>query len=330
MNGLDFIKSKQQSWAKRKNFNLLGGTIPNKGEKNYLYSLADNLFEPLSKENLDSYNSGDGNETKDSKTRLAKMKALHSSSAIVVNLFQYWQGKDVCPILNACKLTSRTTKVGYLIKNVGSVSPEKIPIIPSPLNYEIKFEEQFEISEDKSQFPHSPNIDVVIYTPLSTIGIESKFTEPYSSRKHKGLKQKYVENLSFWNGLPNLYELAKEISPDDTKFQYLDAAQLIKHILGLKKNSDEYNSNLVQKHHFEEGKRNLIFKRNFHLLYLWYDVIGKEGSKHRKEIEQFAEIAKKDNIKFSHITYQEVIAKLSKEFYNGNESYCNYLTDRYL
>lgn len=189
---------------------------------------------------------------------------------------------------------------------------------------------KFEISEDKSQFPHSPNIDVVIYTPLSTIGIESKFTEPYSSRKHKGLKQKYVENLSFWNGLPNLYELAKEISPDDTKFQYLDAAQLIKHILGLKKNSDEYNANLVQKHHFVEGKRNLILKRNFHLLYLWYDVIGKEGSKHRKEIEQFAEIAKKDNIKFSHITYQEVIAKLLKEFYNGNESYCNYLTDRYL
>ena len=49
-----------------------------------------------------------------------------------------------------------------------------------------------------------------------------------------------------------------------------------------------------------------------------------------KEIEQFAEIAKKDNIKFSHITYQEVIARLSKEFYDGNEAYCNYLTDRYL
>lgn len=59
-------------------------------------------------------------------------------------------------------------------------------------------------------------------------------------------------------------------------------------------------------------------------------MIGKEGSEHRKEIEQFAEIAKKDNIKFSHITYQEVIAELSKEFYDGNEPYCNYLTDRYL
>jgi len=50
----------------------------------------------------------------------------------------------------------------------------------------------------------------------------------------------------------------------------------------------------------------------------------------RKEIEQFAEIVKRDNIKFSHITYQEVIINLSKEFYDENEMYCNYLTDRYL
>ena len=309
MNGTEFIKSKQQSWAKRKGLELLGGTIPNRGEKNYLCNLADNLFEQLSKENSACYNSGDGNETKDSKTRLAKMKALHSSSAIVVNLFQYWQGKDVCPILNTCKLTSRTNKTGYMIENIGSTSPQEIPIIPSPLNYEIKFEEQFEICEDKSQFPHSPNIDVVISTPLSDIAIESKFTEPYNSRTHEGLKPKYVENLSFWNRLSNLYELAKEISPDNNKFQYLDAAQLIKHILGLKKS---------------------CHKKNFHLLYLWYDVIGKDGVEHRKEIEQFAEIAKSDNVKFSHITYQEVIMKLSKDFYDGNENYLNYITDRYL
>lgn len=74
----------------------------------------------------------------------------------------------------------------------------------------------------------------------------------------------------------------------------------------------------------------MILKRNFHLLYLWYDVIGKEGVEHRKEIEQFAEIAKRDNVKFSHITYQEVIIKLFEEFYKGNESYCDYLTERYL
>ena len=46
MNGVEFIKSKQRSWAKRKSFELVGGTIPNKGEKNYLNNLSDNLFNP--------------------------------------------------------------------------------------------------------------------------------------------------------------------------------------------------------------------------------------------------------------------------------------------
>lgn len=311
MTGLEFIKSKQQSWAKRKGFELIGGTIPNRGETNYMHNLSDNLFEYLSEENFESYNSGDGNETKDSKTRLAKMKALHSSSAIVVNLFQYWQRKDVYPIMNACKLCSRdSSRVDFMFENVGSDSPKvfSIPRISS-IN-KIKFEEKFEISKDKSQFPKSPNIDVAIkdFQPI-VFAIESKFTEPYNSKKHGVVKQNYIENISFWNGLSNLYELAKEISPNNNKFQYLDAAQLIKHILGLKKN---YNKN------------------GFHLLYLWYDVIGKDGVEHRKEIEQFANIAKRDNVKFSHITYQEVIIKLSKKFYDGNEFYCNYLTDRYL
>lgn len=291
MTGLEFIKSKQQSWAKCKGNTLIGGTIPDKGNKNYLSNLTDNLFEQLSKESSDCFNSGDGNETKDSKTRLAKMKALHSSSAIVVNLFQYWQKKDVYPIAYACGLCSKSTS---------SVKTEN----------KIKFEEQFEISRDKSKFPFSPNIDIIIEDFQPTVyAIESKFSEPYNSGKQKEIKQKYIDNTSFWNELPNLYELAKEICPENNKFKYLDVAQLIKHILGLK------------------NKHN---KSGFHLLYLWYDVIGTDGVEHRKEIEQFAEIAKKDKIKFSHTTYQEVIIKLSKEFYEGNENYIDYLTDRYL
>ena len=47
MTGLELIKSKQQNWAKRQGFELVGGTIPDRGEKNYLYDLTDNLFEPL-------------------------------------------------------------------------------------------------------------------------------------------------------------------------------------------------------------------------------------------------------------------------------------------
>jgi len=66
------------------------------------------------------------------------------------------------------------------------------------------------------------------------------------------------------------------------------------------------------------------------LLYLWYDVLGDDGCKHRTEIAEFARIAKQDDVKFHSISYQELIIKLEKEFYSGNEDYINYLTDRYL
>ena len=318
MNGKEFIALKQQSWAKRKSLELVSAYIPDRGEKNYVNHLSDNLFEDLTEESIKCYCFGDGNETKDGKTRLAKMKALHSSSALVVNLFQYWQGKDVTSILNACRLTSRTHTTDAMTRNIGTASPQVAPVTLSPLDYEIRFEEQFEISKNKKQFPRNSNIDVVISTPLLEIAIEAKFTEPYGG-KHEGLKQVYVENISFWEGLPNLYELAKEISPDNTRFRYLDAAQLIKHILGLRNDC-----------HCAQEKFARRLKRKFHLLYLWYDVLGEEGVEHRKEIEQFAEIAKKDNVKFSHITYQEVIMKLAQAFYKGNEAYCDYLIDRYL
>src|SRR5690606_8558631 len=124
MNGLDYIKSKQRSWASRKNFELLGGTIPDKGEKNYLGKLENNLFQPLTAETLFRFENGDGNETADSNSRLAKMKALHSSSAIVVNTFQYWHDKDVFPILYACKLCSKQPSgVDIMYENIGSNQP---------------------------------------------------------------------------------------------------------------------------------------------------------------------------------------------------------------
>ena len=37
---------------------------------------------------------------------------------------------------------------------------------------------------------------------------------------------------------------------------------------------------------------------------------GQDGCGHRAEIEEFAKIAKKDNIKFHSVNYQELIVKL--------------------
>ncbi|MCZ4319173.1 hypothetical protein O4H26_09235 [Aequorivita viscosa] len=290
MNGIKYIQSKQQNWAKRQGFQLVGGTKPNKGEKNYVQDLSSNIFNnKLSAETQKCFDEGDGGETKDTVTRLAKMKALHSSSALPVNVFQYWQEKDVNPMLYACRLVDNK---GFDFK----------------ANNMVRFEQKFEISDDKKTFPRKPNLDVVIELKETLYAIESKFTEPYNN-KPKGLNERYLLEQSFWKGLTHLKELAKEISPNNNKYNYLDVAQLIKHILGLKE---------------QKGKS------GFKLLYLWFDVIGTDGIAHRNEIEAFAEITKKDNIHFRHITYQEVIINLSNNFYSGNEDYIDYLTERYL
>lgn len=240
------------------------------------------------------------------------MKASHSSSAIVVNLFQYWQGKDLSPLLHALKLR-RKPQPDVLIENVGTEMPTITEIQPKEFGT-LRFEQKFKISDDVASFPRPANLDVVIEEQLCHTAIESKFAEPYRGKCNR-LSEAYLNNETLWKKLPNIYELAKQISQDNKEFKYLDVAQLIKHILGLSANYPK-----------KDGNSNVKFK----LLYLWYDVLGKDGAEHRKEIEQFADVAQKDNIIFSHVSYQDVITTLATNYYKGNENYIDYLTDRYL
>ena len=247
------------------------------------------MFEPLLPQTETEIKNGDGGELKRDATNSAKMCAVHSSSAIGVNILQYWKKKnipDVAYALGLCRKDNTTS-------------------------IEIKFEQKFKISK---RFNFDPNIDAVIYNDennkIKAFGIECKFSEAYSSRNHPGLKEKYITEISKqWKDIPKLFEFAKTISPNDKDFHHLHPAQLIKHILGLK---------------------NQYGKSGFRLLYLWYDVLGDEGCQHRKEINQFSEIAKSDNIKFHSISYQELIIIMKSELYVGHEKYINYITDRYL
>lgn len=288
MNGFNYIITKQISWAKRKNINLFGKQIT-KGRLAYTKTLEENLFEPLISETKKEFDKGDGGELRSSENNLPKMCAVHSSSVIGVNVFQYWKEKDIPKLAYSLGLCSKDNKSAK----------------------EIHFEQKFPIS---NKFNRSPNIDVVIKMDdkdsIKAFGIECKFSEAYSSQNKSGLKEKYFTDIEDqWNDIPNLSNLAKEISPINNKFKYLDSAQLIKHTLGLKKK---------------------YCKSGFRLLYLWYDVLDKEGYEHREEVEKFSKIAKSDNIKFHSISYQELIIKMQSEFYEGNKNYLDYLTDRYL
>ena len=202
MTGLEFIKSKQQNWAKRQGFELVGGTIPDRGEKNYLYDLTDNLFEPLSDENLIYYDSGDGNETRDSKTRLAKMKALHSSSALVVNMFQYWQGKENTPLLYACGLSSKkSSESSCVIENISSDTPKYFllpDVLSSPKSSLKSSLRSVTISPDFL----IPRISMLLSKPdclilLSNLSLQSRITAESMKGLSKNMSRMFLSGMNY-------------------------------------------------------------------------------------------------------------------------------------
>jgi hypothetical protein len=289
MKAHEYILSKQITWALNRGLALIGSK-GQRGRPTYASTLDQNLFEPLEPEVRRSFDSGDGNEIKGNPDSPAKMQAVHSSSALGVNIFHYWQKIGQVPaIAAACGFCSKGNNISQ----------------------KIVFEDQYPI--DEKRFRYAPNIDVVIHNSDSAkvkrFAVECKFSEAYSPRGHSGLKEEYLKLTSIWNDIPGLHGLAKSICPDDKQFLNLHPAQLIKHILGLKG-------------HFG--------KEGFSLLYFWYDVLGEEGAKHGKEIIAFAEIAKADGIKFHALSVQELIISLSNEYRSEYPQYIQYISERYL
>ncbi len=258
----DFIKTKQRRWAHRNNIPLRSGSY-----HDYTKNVNDNIYKGLLETTKKEFSKGNGNELKGSRNTPPKICALHSSAALCVNVFQYWKNKEnesFTGILNFCG------------------------------NGEIKFEQKFEIDK---RFEIPPNLDVVIKTKNNDLNkqilaIECKFSEPYYHAHNSGL-EKYLKIPKLWEGLLNTYYLANEIKMEEKSFRFLDAAQLIKHILGLK-NKEGIN--------------------RFKLLYLWYDVPGTAGKHHKNEIDKFTKIVRQDGIDFFSLTYQEVILQMQERF----------------
>jgi len=287
VNGYQYILAKQEEWAKNRGLDLIGSKI-NRGRPVYTNDLKQNLFQPLLPDVRTSFMSADGNELGSANVP-GKMQAIHSSSALTVNVFQYWKSISKVPVIAAaCGLC----KTG------------------SGVSFDLRFEEKHSIDDS---FGFHPNIDVVIHNKaesrIQRFAIECKFSEAYGAYKHTGLKRKYLSCGNIWDDIPKLRALAQRISPVDKEFQHLHPAQLIKHILAMKR-------------HFKLG--------GFRLLYLWYDVLGEQGKCHRDEVEEFGKVTKEDGIKFHSLTYQELIISLAKRLSADHKEYIQYFTERYL
>ena len=286
MKAYEYILEKQIQWAL--NRIQLVGSKGQRGRRAYTPERNQNLFEPLEPDVLKSFKDADGNEINGKPDSPEKMQAVHSSSALCVNIFQYWHKINQVPIIAAA--------CGLCLKN-------------NNVSERIVFEEKYQIDK---KFRFSPNIDVVIHNndsfKIKRFAIECKFSEPYATQGHLGLKRKYLTLENIWKDIPKLFAFASSICPKE-KYTYLHSAQLIKHILGLKK---------------------AVGKEKFRLLYLWYDVLGEEGTNHKKEIDDFTKIVKSDDIKFRALSIQELIVTLSNYYRSNHEEYIKYITNRYL
>jgi len=268
------ILKTQLDWAKTQGLTF--------DERGYLSSYEENLYQPLNQKTKVEFDLGSGSELKDSLRSPAKMRALHSSSALAVNFFDTWVTTDITPLINVLDL------------DVEDMS--------------IRFEGQY-----PTGLPgNPPNLDVILESSNGLlVGVESKFTEWLSpkSRNKLPFKDKYFpQGVGVWEkvGLVQTQKLADKMQNQSLFFRYLDAAQLMKHALGL------------ATHHRDK----------FRLLYIYFDDEGTEGAEHKNEITIFSNHLKGE-LGFCAYTYQHLILALQKNS-EVSDTYIDYLSARYL
>ena len=140
----------------------------------------------------------------------SKLKALHSSSALVANFFDYWAERDMAPLLSA---------LGVEADGAGS----------------LEFEARFPTGLGGTP----PHLDVALKMRSGlVVAVESKFTE-HLTRSTEG-KSKFASSYfrssdGLWTqrGLPQCQTLAEDLHRSRCRFEFLDPGQLLKHALGL-------------------------------------------------------------------------------------------------
>ena len=292
---LKTLEDRQVRWAERNGIRI-GAPPRNPASRatGYVSELQENLFDPLSERVKQQFIAGAGGELDAPDGQSGNMYAVCSSSALCVNLFHRWARLlGEAPQDSNVSLSGLLAACGLPARPVRSIDFE-VPSIVNP------------------HFKVAPHLDVQISFddgPWKCAGIEAKFCEPYGDQKLGGLKPVYLQQTALWQDWPNVRAFAEKLSPNDLTHSHFHAAQLLKHVLGLR---------------MQNGT-------SFVLVYLWFDVPGTEAARHhRREIESFGEVLKGDRVAFVSRTYQEVFEVLRGGNAKPMSPYVAYLLERYL
>ena len=190
------VIEQQTRWARSKGF---------EPHNAYLTSIADNLRQEMSSGALTDFERGNGRELRERGIRPPRMQALRSSSALSVNVFDYWRSRDPYPLQYSLRLRERITRVS--------------------------FEEHFATGIGGNP----PNVDVLLRLENDQyVAIESKFTEWLTPRDRTIDPKYFADGAERWARakLPQCQALAFTLQ-DSAPFRFLDVPQLLKHALGI-------------------------------------------------------------------------------------------------
>jgi hypothetical protein len=177
--------------------------------------------------------------------------------------------------------------------------PIRLPAFPSLASI---FPANFVDVEYCARFPwrggKHPWLDAVIKTDCHLIGVESKRFEPYRDEKRVSFSKAYERDV--WGRRMAPFERMRDALTDGVEtFQYLDAAQLVKHAFGLVTDAKR-----------PDGKRKA---KSPVLVYLFAEpkslngkrLAAKVFSDHRGEIARFSDSVRGAEVAFHALSYRD-------------------------
>ena len=214
----EITRDAQKAWAKSHGISF--------DQDGYVCDVEANLWKPLSTCAREAFEKGAGSELG------GHMKALHSSSALAANFFDYWTERDKAPLLSALGMDADGAET-------------------------LDFEKRFPTGLRGT----SPHLDVAIgLSSGCVVAIECKFTE-HLVRSTEGRlfsKSYFPSSGDLWTekGLPKCQALAKELHGNRSWFEFLNPWQLLKHALGLAEQlCDQFSLQyLYYNHHGERSE----------------------------------------------------------------------------
>jgi hypothetical protein len=200
---------------------------------------------------------GSGGELTATDAHRPKFHSAFSSSALAVNVFGPWR------------------------LDPGDLAVESISGFTT-----LRFEAQRAIFRSRAT---PPNLDVLLETEGEVLAIESKLTEYLTGNERASFADRYVEAVEELAD-PSWAAVYRLLSDEPARFAFLNADQLVKHYLGLKRTQ-------------QSDPRPVM------LLYLYWEPPNANGPAfvdHRREIAEFTGLVDDPAVRFSARSYPEL------------------------